>query len=255
MEEGHWTIFSWLYYQLEASNLLPAFLKGEHGEKYFGLIIFSWMVIIGLVVLSILATRRLKKVPGRLQGALEFVVDSLANLLDSLIGPGGRKYLPLLGTTFIFLFCLNLLGLVPGMISPTANYNTTIAFSLVVIIFIQAYGIREHGFLGYLKHLSGSPQGIAMWCLVPLMFLIHSLGELVKPLSLSLRLFCNIHGEDTIILSIAGLVQSAGIWAPVPFILLLFLTILMAALASLQAFIFTALSCIYIMLITAHTEA
>ena len=93
-----------------------------------------------------------------------------------------------------------------------------------------------------------------MWCLVPMMFPLHLLGEALKPLSLSLRLFGNISGEDTIILSIAELVKSAGIFAPLPFLLLLGLFLLAVFTSFLQAFIFTALSSIYIMISTAHSD-
>lgn len=250
------TLVTALYYSLKEKGLLPDFLLKDpyRGEQLLGLIVFSWLVIIALAIISIIVSRRLKKVPGRTQSGLEVIVEKLANLLDSLIGQGGRKYLPVLGTVFIFIFCLNFLGLIPGMMSPTANWNCTIALSVTVIIFVQATGIRQHGFFGYLKHFAGSPKGAIMWALAPMMFPLHILGEAVKPISLSLRLFGNISGEDTIILSIVGLVKSAGIFAPFPFILLLMMFGLAVVTSFLQAFIFTALSCIYIMILTAHTE-
>lgn len=242
------TIVTPLYHVLEKANLLPGFLQDPHkGKLLFEIIVFSWLVALFLILLALLVYRRMKKTPGRLQSGIEIMVEGLANLLDSLIGPGGRKYLPLLGTLFIFIFCLNLMGIIPGMMSPTSSWNCTIALAMVVIIYVQGTGIKEHGFFGYLKHLAGSPKGIAMWCLAPLMLPLHILGELVKPLSLSLRLFCNIYGEDTVILSIINL--------GFPYIWLTIIMVAFAVLTSLiQAFIFTALSCIYIMILTSHTE-
>lgn len=250
------TIVNGLYEKLLHNDLLPGFLRGENGEKLFQLIAFSWFIIIVLVVITYINSRHLKRIPGRLQAAMEIIVDKLGGLLESLIGHGGKKYLGLLGTTFIFIFCLNLLGLIPGMISPTSNWNCTVALSLVIIFFVQAYGIKENGFLGYLKHMSGSPKGIAMWILVPLMFPLHLLGEAVKPLSLSLRLYGNISGEDTIILAIVNIIQSPSLaWLPIPSFIGLILMMGFALFTSfLQAFIFTALSCIYIMIMTAHLE-
>lgn len=244
-----------LYYFLKEQNLLPEFLKDPHnGERLLGLIVFAWLIIIILSFISIMVSRRLKPVPERLQSLLEVIVDKLAGLLDSLIGSGGRKYLPLLGTVFIFIFCLNFIGLIPGMMSPTSNWNMTIALALTVIIGVHLSGIREHGFVGYLKHLAGSPKGAVMWFLAPLLFPLHIVGEMVKPLSLSLRLFGNIYGEDTIILSVVELVKSAGGFAPFPFLLLLLMFGLAVVTSFLQAFIFTALSAIYIMILTAQTE-
>lgn len=255
MTEHPPTIVTLLYYLLKEHGLLPNFLKDSHwGEQWLGLIIFAWLVIIILGLVSFIVSRRLNKVPNRTQSVLELTVENLANLLDSLIGPGGRKYLPLLGSLFLFIACLNLIGLIPGMKSPTSNWNCTVALALIVIIYVQAVAIKENGFLGYLKHLSGSPKGLLMWAFIPLMFPIHLLGEMLKPVSLSLRLFGNIYGEDTIILSVVGLVKSAGIFAPFPFALLLIMFALAVFTSFLQAFIFTALSSIYIMISTSHTE-
>jgi len=248
------TIVNGLYEKLLQSDLLPGFLKGANGEKLFQLIAFTWIIIIFLVLISFITSRYLKKVPGRLQAAMEIIVENLGNLLESIIGHGGKKYLGLLGTTFIFIFCLNMIGLIPGMMSPTANWNCTVALALVMITFVQAYGIKENGFLGYLKHLSGSPKGIAMWVLVPLMFPLHLLGEAVKPLSLSLRLYGNISGEDTIIMSMVKIAEGIKIFGvpiiPVPLPMMAFAIFT----SFLQAFIFTALSCIYIMIMTAHSD-
>lgn len=241
------TLLGPLYRTLAEKGLMPSFLKGEHGETYFQLIVLSWVVMGFLVLMSFLWSGRLKRVPGRMQGIMETIVDSLGNMLDSLIGHGGRNYLGLLGTTFIFIFCLNLLGLIPGFISPTANWNCTISMALVVIFMVQAYGIKANGFLGYLKHMAGSPKGLAMWVLAPLMFPIHLLGEVIKPLSLSLRLYGNISGEDTIIISLVNM--------GFPLLPLQVMMFGFAVFTSfLQAFIFTALSSIYIMLLTAHEE-
>lgn len=250
------TIVNWLYEKLLSSNILPDFFKGTTGEKLFQLVTFSWLIILGLLLISLTLSIRLRQIPGRIQMIAEIIIEQLCGLLESLIGPGSRKYLGLLGTTFIFIFCLNVIGLIPGMISPTANWNCTVALSLVMIIMVQAYAIQANGFIGYLKHLGGSPKGLAMWFLVPFMFPIHLLGEVLKPLSLSLRLFANISGEDTIILSIVGLILHPPIsWLPYPSFIGLILMMGFAIITSfLQAFIFTALSCIYIMLMTAHEE-
>jgi len=248
------TIANPLYEWLLKSGYLPEFLRGENGERLFQLIFFTWLVIIVLVVVSFITSRTLKKIPGRLQSTMEIIVDKLAGLLDSLIGHGGRNYLGFLGTMFIFIFCLNLIGLIPGMMSPTSNWNCTVALAIVTILYVQASGIKSNGFVGYLKHMGGSPKGVAMWIIVPLMFPIHLLGEVLKPLSLSLRLYGNISGEDTIILSMVKIAEGIKVFGmpliPLPLPMMGFAIFT----SFLQAFIFTALSCIYIMILTAHDD-
>lgn len=247
-------IVTGLHHKLAESNLLPDFLTGKHGAEFFAVIFFSWVVIIGLTLVSFLVSRRLKKIPNRLQGVLEVSVEMLANLLDSLIGPGGRKYLPLLGTIFIYIFCMNLLGLIPGLMSPTANLNSTFALSIPTILLIQYFAMKELGLSGYFKHLGGSPQAFIMWLLFPLMFVVHLIGELVKPLSLGLRLRGNIYGEEQIIHALVNLARDFKIFGlpllPLPMPMMAFAIFT----SFLQAFIFTALSCIYIMTLISHEE-
>jgi len=239
------TLLGPLYKALAEKGLMPSFLKGENGETHFQLIVLSWVVMGFLVLMSFLWSGRLKRVPGRMQGIMETIVDSLGNMLDSLIGHGGRSYLGLLGTTFIFIFCLNFMGLIPGLISPTANWNCTVSMAIVMIFMVQVYGIREHGLWGYIKHYLGSPKELATWCIAPLMLLVEILSEVIRVMSLSLRLYVNIYGEDMIIISL--------VYMGVPMIGLQIIMFCFAVFTSfLQAFIFTALSAIYIKLITSH---
>lgn len=239
------TLLGPLYGKLAEKGLLPSFLRGENGETYFQLIVLSWAVMGFLILMSFPWSGRLKRVPGRMQALIETVVDSLGNMLDSIIGHGGRNYLGLLGTAFIFIFCLNILGLIPGFIAPTANWNCTVSMAIVMILMVQVYGIKEHGFWGYLKHYMGSPKELITWFIAPLMLLVEILSEIIRVMSLSLRLYVNIYGEDMIIISLANM--------GIPMLGLQIIMFNFAVFSSfLQAFIFTALSAIYIKLITAH---
>ena len=239
------TLLGPLYKALVEKGLMPSFLKDEHGSTYFQLIVLSWVVMGFLVLMSLLWSGRLKRVPSRMQGIMETIVDSLGNMLDSLIGHGGRNYLGLLGTSFLFIFCLNFIGLIPGFISPTANWNCTVSMAVVMIFMVQVYGLREHGFLGYIKHYMGSPKELATWLIAPLILVVEILSEIIRVMSLSLRLYVNIYGEDMIIISLVNM--------GVPMIGLQLIMFCFAVFTSfLQAFIFTALSAIYIKLITAH---
>lgn len=245
------TILTPLYRALDSWGVLPGWIsKSPSGENQFYLITFTWLGMIILATLAIIASRRLRKIPGRFQCAAEAIVGGLCNLLRSLIGPSGPKFLPLLGSLFIFIFVLNLMGIVPGFISPTSSWNCTVALALVTIVLVQWYGIRANGLAGHLKHFAGSPKGLVMWLMAPLMFPIHIVGELAKPLSLSLRLYGNIRGEKEIVLSLIDITRDIGIPLPIPLPMMAFAVFL----GFLQAFIFTSLSCIYIMTVTAHDE-
>lgn len=195
-------------------------------------ILMTWVVMILLMIPSFMATRRLREVPGPLQGALEFLVETLEDLLRATMGPQGGKYLPLIGSLALFILLSNLLGLIPGFQSPTTNLNTTVACALVVFVSTHLIGIKEQGFFRYLKHFTGP-----IWWLAPIMVPIEIIGHLARPVSLSLRLFGNIFGEDTVLLILLSLVP---LLIPLPMMLLAIFTGLV------QTFVFVMLSMIYI---------
>ena len=214
----------------------------------------SGFVILALAVISILATRRLQKIPQTTtQGLVELVVSSLNNFVVGIIGPGGEKYTPFIGSIFIYVLSMNLLGLVPGFKAPTSSLSITIAMALTVFVMYNYYGMREVGAVKYLKHLLGEP----LW-LAPLMLPIHIIGELARPLSLSIRLFGNIFGEETILVILAGM--SFALWRihgiPVVALPYQFPMMVFAVFTSfVQALVFTMLSTIYISIAVSHEEA
>jgi F-type H+-transporting ATPase subunit a len=168
-------------------------------------------------------------------------IDFLLDLFTSVMGSRekAKKYFPLLGTSFMFILFSNLLGLIPGFLPPTGNFNTPVACALVVFVMYNFYGFKEHG-IGYLKHFAGPLIYIA-----PLMFIIELVSHLVRPVSLSLRLFWNMTGDHLVLGIFTSLTHFL---IPVLFIALgLFV-------AFLQAFIFTILSAIYISLSVVHEE-
>ena len=144
---------------------------------------------------------------------------------------------------FIFILSLNYLGLIPGLQSPTADLNTTLALGVTALIGVHIIAIKENGIPGYLKHFIGDP-----WWLGPLMFPLHIVGELARAGSLAIRLFGNIYGEETVIfqLTLLGL----GIWFPVQFPMLFFGLFG----GFLQAFVFSILTSIYIVTFLEHGD-
>lgn len=197
-EEAPGTIFTGLYKSIKDTDTGKFFgFNKEHnhlGQYWFEAVAFSILVVIVLTILVLLATRRREKIPYGLQNFFEIVVELLNKLVIGLIGPDGTKYLPYLGTLFIYIFSMNILGIFPAFRSPTATLSTTLALGLTTFIVVQTYAIRENGLGGYIKHFAGD----ILW-LAPLMFVVHIIGELAKPVSLSLRLYGNIFGEDNVV--------------------------------------------------------
>ena len=212
-------------------------------------ILFSLLIIAGLVSVSFIACRRSALVPGRMQNAAEVVFGGIDDFICGILGPKGRKYTPFIGTLFIYILCMNLAGLVPFMKSPTSNWSTTLALALCVFVYLQYSAIRELGFLGYLDHLLGKPRGIVAFSVfIPiLMFFIHIVSELIRPISLSLRLRSNIWGEDMLI----GVLSGFGIKA-VPLIVFSMGIIIIGAVV--QAVVFSLLTTIYFALVLTDEE-
>jgi len=166
-------------------------------------------------------------------------IDFLLNLLAGIFGSkkAAKTYFPLLATSFFVILFSNLLGLLPGFLPPTGNFNTTLAYGLVIFVMYNYYGIKENGW-AYLKHFLGP-----MIYLAPLMLVIEIISHIVRPLSLSLRLFWNMTGDHLVL----------GIFTDITHIIIPVLFVGLGLFVSfLQAFIFTILSSIYISLSIAH---
>ena len=156
------------------------------------------------------------------------------------MGRVAGPFIPFIGTLFIYIFVMNMLGQIPLFHSPTSNFNTTIALTLIVFFVTQYQGVKNNGVFGYLKHMAGKP----IW-LAPLVFPLHLMQELLsRPLSLSMRLFGNIMGEDTVIAIFIGFSPLLLGLIPVPMHLpMVFLALLGS---TIQAMIFSLLASFYI---------
>lgn len=209
-----------------------------------------WLLILVIAALTYLATRRLTLLPKSAQNLLELVVEQLEGFTVQTMGPEGRTFAPFIGTLFLYIFLMNVFGLIPGFLSPTANLNTTVALALCVMVSTQYHGIRTKGLWGYLKHLWGEPRFLG-----PLMLLIHLIEEFVaRPLSLAIRLFGNIFGEDTVIAQLGGMVVLTALVGVFSFLSLGLFTfgiqvlIIVFALFTgfVQALIFATLAAVYV---------
>lgn len=220
---------------------------------------YTWIIMIVLAVVAFVASRRVQLVPRGLQNFFEVVLEQFVTLVDDLIGHEGRPYLPLVATLGIYILLANLLGLVPGLMSPTASLNTTAACAIIVFLVYHWIGVRKQGFVRYLRHFMGP----VVW-LAPLMLPIELISHLARPLSLSLRLFGNMTGGHILLAAMFFLMGLDGLfgWALsgsgaglavgglvglLMFVFVLaFLVPLKILVSLIQAFVFVMLTCLYI---------
>ena len=169
------------------------------------------MVLIAFAAVVLLLRvlgRRPALVPNRRQSVAEMIVQAFESIVVEAIGPEGRKYVPVIGTVGIFIFACNMIGLIPGLMSPTSKLNVTVGCALVVFLYYHAQGVRAQG-LKYFKHFLGPIPALA-----PLMLPIEIISHFSRPVSLSMRLFCNIFAEELLILIMASIIPFL---LPLPF--------------------------------------
>lgn len=169
---------------------------------------FSWVVMVVLIVVGLAAARRRALVPTGLQNAMEAALEFVLGLIDDVIGPEGRRFLPLIATLGLYILLSNLLGLVPGFTAPTDNLNTNAACALVVFFSYHWIGVRKHGPWLYLKHFAGPMPALA-----PLMVPIELISHLARPLSLTVRLFGNMLGGHILLSSFFFMMVGLSSWA------------------------------------------
>lgn len=224
-----------------ASLLSALGVKVAHPEHFFpDYLVMVIIVALFFVLFFSLASRNLSIIPGKRQSFLELIVELFESLLRDTVGESSRKYLPVIATVGLFIFFSNLLGLVPGLMSPTSKLNVTAGCALVVFVYYHWQGIKSQGLWRYLKHFTGPIPLLA-----PLLLPIEIISHFSRPVSLSIRLFGNIFAEELLILIIASIIP---FFLPLPFMAIAIFT------SVIQAFVFVLLACIYIAGAVAHEE-
>src|SRR5215813_10236494 len=205
-------------------------------------VMFLFVVLVAVVVLTFLRGKLSVESPNKRQQSFEVGVEALRGLLNDLVGPGGMKHFPVVATFGILILLSNLTGMLPDMVAPTANFNVTFALAITSFLYYNYVGIRENGIVGYFKHFAGPIPNIFIMLL---MFPIEIISNLARILSLSMRLFGNIYGEE----QVSGVISSLMQWG-VP-ALLMPLALLTSV---LQTFIFIVLSMVYLGEVSSHSE-
>lgn len=203
---------------------------GEGFLTLNGTIVFSWITMIILVGVSAMVTRRLAGRPpvSRMQTSLEVVVSALRRQIGDMVGGGGDRLLAFIGSLYLFIAVSNLLAIVPYYEPPTGSLSATAALAAIVFVSVPAFGIAEIGLKRYLKHY-----------IQPSVFMLpfNIISEVSRTFSLGVRLFGNIM-SGTVIVGI--LISVVPLFAPVV------MQVLGLIIGQVQAYIFAALSTVYI---------
>lgn len=220
------------------SQLIPG--VGHHYSHVATLAIVSLvLILIGIRARVALGSGPSSVVPTSsfsVRGVFELLTEGIGKLADQVIGHHGRPFAPYFTAVFLFILFNNFVGLIPGMVPATENFNTTFALGVFSFIAYNVIGIK-HGGLGYLKHFLGP-----VWWLAPLMLAIELLSHILRPLTLGLRLANVMTGDHTVLAVFLGLFP---VGPAIPFYLMGMLV------CTIQAFVFTLLSMVYIALATA----
>ena len=249
----------------EIPNLITV-LESLAGENAFVHFLHTWetqfFALIVILFITWVVRRAYKSrgiVPTALQNVIEMFIETFETLVVGVLGEKeGRRYLPFVGTLFIYILVMNLSGLFPLMRSATSAIYTTGGLAICVFCYVQYNALKRLGPWGFFHHLMGSPQDVIGWCMVPLFLPLHILEELIKPVSLACRLFGNILGEDILLgvaltlgIGIMGLLIPripVGIPLEFPFMFLAMLT------STIQALVFALLAAVYIAMVLPHEE-
>jgi F-type H+-transporting ATPase subunit a len=225
-------------------------LHDENTQKFVtALAIGSALLFLGAQSANILARRRRSLgveqgvVPEKkitISGLFDFFAETFVAFQDSVLGKENRKFLPLTATVFLYVFVLNIIGLIPGMPAATTTVWTTVPVALLIFISFNYYGIKEHGLVNYMKHFAGPVWWLA-WFILPL----ELFGTVLRILTLNLRLYWNITADHVVLGIMSDLV---------PFIVPIIFYALGTFVCFMQAFVPTVLTMIYIMLATQHEE-
>jgi len=190
------------------------------------------VVLVFIVFFAFLRPRLSVDRPGKLQHSFEVINEFLHSETDDAVGHGGSKYLPFFGTLFLFILICNLIGLIPGLESPTMFPSVPVGCAIATFCYYNLAGFREQGIGRYLVHFAGPMPWLA-----PLMVPIELISHLARPLSLSVRLFANMYAGDQITMVFLSLTYFA---IPAVFMgLHVFVSLL-------QAYIFMLLAMMYV---------
>lgn len=219
---------------MEESLLMDIIINPHIVPHYVSYAFFASII---LIIVALLIRKSINLVPTGVQNFIEIMVESLLKLSEDNIGHRwGKYFFPLIGTIGLYILVCNFMGLIPGFTAPTSNINTTASMAVPVFLATHYYGIKAHG-IKYINHFLGPIRSLAALPLMIMMFFVEVIGHLVRPVTLSVRLFGNMIAKHMILFAL-------GLLAPVIIpVAILGLGVLVSL---IQAFVFVLLTTLYL---------
>jgi len=230
---------------LSLPSLLPMLAEVEEAEIGWNIFVYSGLLIAIVLVFATLARKGITSrtfigLPARLAEHLLLFLEGMA---VNVIGPHGKKYVSLLVALWLYIFTGNVMGLIFNF-TPTAEWSLNLSLALITVAYVQYEGIKVNGVFGHIKHFAGPKLGGAMVLVSGLIFMVEIVSECMKLVSLSLRLYGNIHGGHIVVSSLNNIapgIPFGGLLLPIKFFTCI-----------IQAFVFTILTCTYLSIVTSH---
>jgi F-type H+-transporting ATPase subunit a len=231
----------------------PGWLKFVHEWEN---ILFSFFAAILLIAVFGTAARAKALIPGPMQNAAEALFGGLHDFFLGILGPSGKAYVPFIGSLMLYIVTMNWMGMIPFLKSPNTSLNTTFALAICVFFYVQYIGITRNGLAGYLYHFAGQPKDAIGWGSAVLLFPLEIMGEFIKPISLSCRLFGNILGEDILLAVFVGLgvTTLSFVHSPIGLPLQLPFLVLSTLFGLVQGLVFALLTTVYIVMMLPHDD-
>jgi F-type H+-transporting ATPase subunit a len=202
------------------------------------------LIATALIILFMLkATSRKLLIPSRTQMIAESVYKFIDNLIEGSIGHEGKKFFPLIFSIFTFILLCNCLGMTPYSFTATSQVAVTLSLAIMCFFIITIYAIIRNGFGGFIHMFL--PSGVPIW-MAPVIFVIELFSFLIRPITLSVRLFANMVAGHVLLKVIAGFIISLGVLGALPFLFSIVMTGFELFVAVLQAYIFSVLVCAYL---------
>jgi F-type H+-transporting ATPase subunit a len=173
----------------------------------------------------------------------ESVYQFINNLIEGSIGHEGKKFFPLIFSLFTFILLCNCLGMTPYSFTSTSQVAVTLSLAIMCFFIITIYAIIRNGFNGFIHMFL--PSGVPIW-MAPIIFVIELFSFLIRPITLSVRLFANMVAGHVLLKVIAGFIISLGALGALPFLFSIVMTGFELFVAVLQAYIFSVLVCAYL---------
>ncbi len=254
----HWSWMAEALPEATVHNMCHAIGKTATGAEAPDRVMhIIWGIIIFLVVLGMagVASAKFKQkgeeavLPERAFGIFTFFElcsEALYGLMKDMMGEKyARHFFPIIAALFFFIIISNLMGLVPGFLNATDNFNTTLALASIPFLLTHWYGVKEHGFVHYFAHFLGPIRKIYALPLMFLMLFIEIISHLARPASLAIRLMGNMFGDHAVLAAFMGF---GLIFVPLP------VMVLGTIVCIVQALVFCLLSIVYISMAVAHEE-